>query len=146
MTVLYEDQHYKILHANFLIPGYLILEPLHGAQVTSFNALSTAHLSRLGPMFAIIEACLVEMFAPELIYYTKFGESVKNLHFHIIPRSQGLASLFRQAMGLSASESISGPALMEWIRKNDIALVDQVDSTMLKDLGKKLKALKTAYL
>lgn len=112
--LIYEDAHFRAEQCrDYCAPGYLILSA-RGA-VSSVTGLTADALQSLGSRLASLVRAIEAVVRPELVYYARFGEEVKALHFHLFPRTAPLAEEFLSEMGEGAK--LNRPLLLNWARE-----------------------------
>lgn len=111
---IYSDNDFIVLQCSTCdIPGYLIIESkqntqyLHRKQFTAWW--------RLGELMAKIEKELCRILEPENIYFAKFGEECKKIHFHIFPRTKELTTKYLEQH--PNVKNLNGPQIFAWARK-----------------------------
>lgn len=144
--LIFANEHFIVEQSqDHLIPGYLILRPTQAAD--SITAMTKKAIQQLGPLMALSYACIEKVVNPEIIYCARFGEKVRAIHFHLFPRSRYVGDAFKQALGLHADVSISGPQLLDWLMTHKPILESsQLVSSTIDLLKKEFQALKSLYL
>ncbi|HPF69339.1 MAG TPA: hypothetical protein PLQ13_01615 [Candidatus Krumholzibacteria bacterium] len=109
------DELFTLEHADFCgVPGYLVLRVRSGAQ--SLGDLSTGRAQKLGVMTASAAGAIETIVKAERVYCLSFCEVDRGLHFHLFPRTSGLAAAWREAAGVGEDAPIDGAALFAWAR------------------------------
>ena len=109
-----EDAYFRAEHSgDCCVPGYLILSARD--SVSSISGLSSEALQNLGPRLALLVRAIEAVVRPELVYCARFGEEVKALHFHLLPRTASMARAFLAELGKEAK--LNGPLLLNWARE-----------------------------
>ena len=109
-----EDAYFRAEHSyDCWVPGYLILSARD--SVSSISGLSSEALQNLGPRLALLVRAIEAVVRPELVYCARFGEEVKALHFHLLPRTASMARAFLAELGKEAK--LNGPLLLNWARE-----------------------------
>jgi diadenosine tetraphosphate (Ap4A) HIT family hydrolase len=87
--VIYEDESWMLDHAvsPVLLDGFLILKPKR--HVEHVGQLSTAEAAALGPLLCAACAAVSEVAGAEQVYVASFGESVRHVHWYLLPRRAG---------------------------------------------------------
>ena len=67
---------------------------------------------------AKIEKELCRILKPENIYFAKFGEENKKVHFHIFPRTKEITE--RYLKQFPDTKELNGPQIFDWARKEYI--------------------------
>lgn len=85
-NLIRETKFFFIRHSEFSknIPGYLYIEPKK--HVESFLEFTQEEFSELGNCFKIGMDWIYLNFNPKKIYTVTISESVKHIHFHLVPR------------------------------------------------------------
>lgn len=100
--LIYEDAYLKISHgplgSNVL--GYIYIEPKR--HVEGWSELSNEELVNITTSVKSLEVILNKTINAERVYTVTISESVKHLHFHIIPRVKG-----QQLKGVSLIEQVT---------------------------------------
>ena len=111
---IYSDNDFIVSQcATVDIPGYLIIETKQNVQYLhrkQFTAWWT-----LGELMAKIEKELYRIVKPENVYFAKFGEECKKVHFHIFPRTKEITE--RYLTQHPDTKNINGPQIFDWARK-----------------------------
>ena len=111
--LVYENAHFRAEQSSdCYIPGYLILSAKE--RVASITGLTAAALQALGPTLAVVIDAIETVTRPELVYVARFGEEVKHLHCHLLPRTVALAAEFLTSA--AGGDKLNGPLLLDWAR------------------------------
>jgi diadenosine tetraphosphate (Ap4A) HIT family hydrolase len=97
--VIYDDGLWRLEHMLMpaVLPGWLILKTLR--HVESLSKLTMAEAAALGPLLHRATRALELATGADRIYSALFAEAVRHVHFHLIPRHDGVP------------ESAHGPAV-----------------------------------
>jgi diadenosine tetraphosphate (Ap4A) HIT family hydrolase len=95
------------------IPGYLVLHAR--GPGSSLGALPPGAAGRLGDLLARTAGAVEQATGADRVYCLSFCEVLRDLHFHLFPRTAWLADAYARATG-SAGQPIDGPALFAWAR------------------------------
>lgn len=118
-NTIYENEYFRLEQSTEpSIPGYLIL-------FTKVPAISVDHmpdeaLVQFGPLLKICYAAINTVIKPPRIYCCSFGEVLKQVHFHILPRTEWMEKDFKREHSshqAAMSEPINGPIMFEWARQ-----------------------------
>lgn len=111
---LYSDKNFIVSQCSTInIPGYLIIESiqedyyLYKKQVSSWKTL--------GILLAKIEEELYKTLQPENIYFCKFGEENKKIHFHVFPRTREITRKYFEHHPNTGI--LNGPQIFDWARR-----------------------------
>ncbi len=93
--VLYSDDHWSVDHA--LNPGDATFSPLKGHMIVRARRhvkhvyLITAEESvTLGLLLRDVAEAVARAMNPQRVYVCSIGEAIEHLHWHVIPRYQGM--------------------------------------------------------
>ncbi|HMA34917.1 MAG TPA: HIT family protein [Chloroflexia bacterium] len=119
--IIYEDPYWQVDHAlaPIALAGWLILKPKRHCE--HLAALTPPELSGLGPLLGNTARALDEAVHPVKIHIHLMAESVKHLHFYIIPRqanmpANGLALLQEMFDGRWATDDAAAAAVVVRVR------------------------------
>lgn len=113
--VMFENENFRLEQVlQPAIPGYLILFNKTGA--ISLDLLPDEALKQLGPLFKKIYTAINEIIKPPRIYLTSFGEVLKDVHFHFLPRTIKMEQDFLAAHP-HLQAPIPGALTFEWVRE-----------------------------
>ena len=83
--VIYEDDHWLADHGvDLLIRGYVVLKPKR--HVHELADLLPDEAATLGIAARTVVAAMRSALGTERIYVCSFGETVRHVHFHLLPR------------------------------------------------------------
>jgi diadenosine tetraphosphate (Ap4A) HIT family hydrolase len=83
--VILEDGRWLADHGTpELVRGYVVLKPRR--HVESLGDLDPDESAGLGVTLQRLQAAMQAVLSPERIYVVAFGESVRHVHLHLIPR------------------------------------------------------------
>jgi diadenosine tetraphosphate (Ap4A) HIT family hydrolase len=84
---VHEDEHWHVDHAISppFAPGWLIVKPKR--HVESVGELTADEAQRLGPLLQRVCAAVERALGAERVYVCSFGEEVRHVHFHVVPRT-----------------------------------------------------------
>jgi diadenosine tetraphosphate (Ap4A) HIT family hydrolase len=74
-----------------LVRGYVVLKPLR--HVDELADLLPQEASTLGTVMRRVLAAMRDALVPERIYVCSFAETVRHLHFHLLPRYADMPGL-----------------------------------------------------
>ncbi len=92
---VYSSAYWRAAHAfGTALPGWLVLVPLR--HVLALDELTPEESAELGPLLRGLTAAMRKALHCEKTYVAQFSEAggFEHLHFHVIPRSPGLAADF----------------------------------------------------
>lgn len=116
---IYQSDYYTLSQVHgFRLPGYLILSS--NTPVSRFSDLPLQADADLGTCIRLADTLLRKLLEPERVYLLRFGESIEAIHFHIIPRTNDIASQF-SAPG-QVQPGLNGADIASWIWHNHDAL------------------------
>jgi diadenosine tetraphosphate (Ap4A) HIT family hydrolase len=89
---IYEDDLWVVDHGlTRLVRGYLVVKPRR--HVHEFADLMDDEALTFGPVARTVLAAMRSALAPERIYVCSFAETVRHLHFHLVPRYSDMPAL-----------------------------------------------------
>lgn len=111
--VIYEDEYWMLDHAVSPVPlnGFLILKPKR--HVEHFGALTVEEATPFGPLLRAAYAALQQVTGAEKVHVTSFGESVRHIHWYLLPRRAGMPA--------SATGMLQGLFRGDWSCSDDEA-------------------------
>jgi diadenosine tetraphosphate (Ap4A) HIT family hydrolase len=85
---VHEDEYWHVDHAISppFSKGWLIVKPKR--HVESVGDLSAEEAASLGPLLKRVCAAVERALGAERVYVCSFGEEVRHVHFHVVPRTQ----------------------------------------------------------
>ncbi len=88
--IIFENEHWQVDHVNHpvLLKGMLIVRLKRHCEV--FATITRAEATSLGETLQRASAGLHALLQPERIYIGLFGESLRHVHFFVIPRMRGM--------------------------------------------------------
>lgn len=113
-TVVYQDEYFRI-EQSAQIPGHLTI--FLKAQPKALSDVPFKALEQLGPLLARAMKAIQDVIQPDRIYVLRFGEELEALHFHLFPRTQGMAELWAKTY---PQQTFGGGTLFDWIRQPEI--------------------------
>ncbi|MBW4425666.1 MAG: HIT family protein [Nostoc desertorum CM1-VF14] len=124
--VIYEDNYWVVEHSlnPVLLPGYLIIKLKrhckHLAQLTPEEA------SALGGIIQNTCSALSQVVKPAKIHVCSWGEQVKHIHFHIIPRSSTMPiGNLKLLIYLRIKNLLNQLGLGKWVSDAEAAEISQ---------------------
>jgi diadenosine tetraphosphate (Ap4A) HIT family hydrolase len=84
------------------LKGWLLLKPKR--HVEAFADLTLDEAAALGPLAAAVAAALTRAVAPERVYVCSFGEEVRHVHIHVVPRYRGMDAVSYEVLERMWSE------------------------------------------
>jgi len=111
-NLLLETAHFTVSQAGaYHVPGYVIIESK--ADVTRLADLEPVARVELFELIVAAEAAVEEYASAERVYVLKFAELNPRVHFHIVPRTARIGTLFGAAT--AAKPPFNGAALVAWL-------------------------------
>lgn len=90
--VVYEDADWIAEHGvDLLVRGYVVLKPKR--HVEGLADLTAGEAATFGTALKALLAAMHSALGPERIYMCSFGETVRHLHLHLLPRYQDMPGL-----------------------------------------------------
>lgn len=124
--VIYEDNYWVVEHSlnPVLLPGYLIIKLKrhceHLAELTSEEA------SALGGIIQNTCSALSRVVKPAKIHICSWGEQVKHIHFHVIPRSSAMpVGNLKLLIYLRLKKLLNQLGLGKWVSNAEAAEISQ---------------------
>lgn len=112
--LILEDALARVEQADFCgVPGYLVVRLKTGAR--SLGELPPAAAAELGRLLARTVGAVEMVTGADRVYLLSFCEIDRNLHFHLLPRTEQLLVAYHQGTG-TAGRAVNGPLLFEWAR------------------------------
>lgn len=82
---IYQDEHWLADHGTPpLVRGHIVLKPKR--HVDELADLMPGEATTLGIAVGQLQAAIRTALRPERVYVCSFGEAVRHLHFHLLPR------------------------------------------------------------
>jgi diadenosine tetraphosphate (Ap4A) HIT family hydrolase len=82
---IYQDEHWQADHGTPpLVNGHIVLKPKR--HVEDLADLMPDEAATLGIAAQRLQAAMRIALEPERVYMCSFGEAVRHLHFHLLPR------------------------------------------------------------
>ena len=122
-TLIFETGHFRVEHCRECgVAGYLIVSPRKA--VPSLGDIAPEALAELGAVLSRAFAAVEAVLSPARVYCALFGEEVRDVHFHIFPRTDALLAEYRRSLGAAsaagageaARAACSGPLILDWAR------------------------------
>jgi diadenosine tetraphosphate (Ap4A) HIT family hydrolase len=90
--VIYEDEYWRAEHGiDRLVRGYVVLKPKRHAR--ELADLTGPESAGLGPAMRRLIQAMRSALGTERVYVCSFGETVRHVHFHLIPRYRDMPPL-----------------------------------------------------
>jgi diadenosine tetraphosphate (Ap4A) HIT family hydrolase len=113
-TLIFETGHFRVEHCRDCgVAGYLIVSPRKA--VPSLGAMAPEALADLGAVLARATAAIEAVLLPGRVYCALFGEEVRDVHFHVFPRTDALLAEYRRSTA-NGNAACSGPLILDWAR------------------------------
>ncbi len=111
--IVYQDREFEIcLAVDCFIPGYLVVFPRREVQsIADFNAEEQVNL---GKILARSQQLIDEIVQPERIYTLVFAEIVRQVHFHLFPRTFEMKQEYLK--NFPSQEKINAAELFNWFK------------------------------
>jgi diadenosine tetraphosphate (Ap4A) HIT family hydrolase len=113
--LVYQDADFRVEHCKTCaLPGYLILTVLRPCE--SFAQLPPALAGALGVLLSRSVAAIEKLTGAPTVYVLRFGEELRQVHFHLFPRGEEFAKAYRENHPERAGP-INGSLMFDWARK-----------------------------
>ena len=90
--IIFESDLWRAEHGvDRLVRGYTVLKPVR--HVHELADLDPDESQSLGPILQTLLHAMRRALTPERIYVSSFAETVRHLHFHLIPRYRDMPAL-----------------------------------------------------
>jgi diadenosine tetraphosphate (Ap4A) HIT family hydrolase len=120
--VIYEDAHWQIDHGlePIALAGWLIIKPKRHCE--HIAALTSEETASFGLLLRNTARALTEVVHPATVHVHSMGESVKHIHFYIIPRmadmpADGLEVLQQMFEGRWACSEAAAAEVADRVRR-----------------------------
>ncbi|MEH2183772.1 HIT family protein [Nostoc sp.] len=124
--VIYEDNYWVVEHSlsPVLLPGYLIIKLKRHCE--NLAELTLEEASTLGSIIQNTCLALSQVVKPAKIHVCSWGEQVKHIHFHVIPRSSAMpVGNLKLLIYLQIKKLLNQLGLGKWVSDAETAEISQ---------------------
>ena len=86
--IIYEDEYWMVYHCEPDLLGYLIINSKRHCE--HIGEIESKAMTAFGLILKKTYQAVMNILHPDKIYTGSFGEYVGHVHFHILPRYQGM--------------------------------------------------------
>lgn len=88
--------------------GYMYIEPKR--HVENWSELTDEEMAKVGSLIKHLEQALKKELPIDRVYVVTISEAVRHLHFHIIPRIEGMATKGLDLIEQATQQKVNGPS------------------------------------
>ncbi len=122
--VIYQDNYWVVEHSlsPVLLRGYLIIKLKRHCE--HLAELTPEEASALGSIIQSTCLALSKVIKPDKIHVCSWGEEVKHIHFHVIPRTKDMpVGNLKLLIYLSMQKILNQLGLNKWVTDEEAAAV-----------------------
>ncbi|MEH2420296.1 MAG: HIT family protein [Nostoc sp.] len=124
--VIYEDNYWVLEHtlSPVLLPGYLIIKLKRHCEYLA--ELTSEEANALGRIIQTTCSALSQVVKPAKIHVCSWGEQVKHIYFHVIPRSSAMpVGNLELLIYLRIKKLLNQLGLGKWVSNTEAAEISQ---------------------